>query len=55
MMTEELLETVACPLCKGELAADAMRSYLLCQTCGLEFPVRDGIPILLREEAELVS
>jgi len=54
MMAEELLETVACPLCKGELAADA-RSYLLCQTCGLKFPVRDGIPVLLRKEAENVS
>jgi uncharacterized protein YbaR (Trm112 family) len=46
---EELLEIMACPACRAPLAdrGDA----LVCTGCGLHFPVRDGIPVMLIEEA----
>lgn len=48
---EELLEILVCPACHSavELVGD---SAILCQGCGLKYPVRDGIPVMLVEEAE---
>ena len=46
---EDLLAIMACPVCRGELA-DRGES-LACTACGLHYPVRDGIPIMLPEEA----
>lgn len=46
----ELLDLLACPACRGRLEAEADR--LRCASCGLRYPVRDGIPVLLVEEAE---
>ena len=49
----ELLEIIVCPSCRGDLAvapaADGVE--LVCQGCGLAYPVRDGIPVLLVDEA----
>ena len=55
MVSEELLAILACPACKGSLDADYEAQKLLCQSCGMEFPVRAGIPILLIDEAERIS
>ncbi len=55
MITPELLDILACPSCKGALEPNADHSRLLCRHCGLNFPVRDGIPIMLIDEAERVS
>ena len=46
---EDLLAIMACPACRGRLVdrGDA----LACSSCGLHYPVRDGIPIMLPEEA----
>ena len=48
----ELLEILACPQCKA--AVVQQDDYLVCtrQTCGLRYPIRDGIPIMLGEEAK---
>ena len=46
-----LLELLACPLTKGPLAWDAERSELVSKVARLAYPVRDGIPIMLPEEA----
>ncbi|WP_084527939.1 Trm112 family protein [Nocardioides dokdonensis] len=48
-----LLDIIVCPDCHGELAeagADAAPE-LVCGRCGLAYPVRDGIPVLLVDEA----
>ncbi len=48
-----LLDIIVCPDCHGELAeagADAAPE-LVCGGCGLAYPVRDGIPVLLVDEA----
>lgn len=50
MIDKELLEILACPACRGDLREDKER--LVCQSCGLKYPIDDGIPILLVNEAE---
>ena len=52
-LAPELLEILACPNCHGPLAVDHDHDELVCQTpdCGLAYPVRDGIPVLLVDEA----
>jgi uncharacterized protein len=52
MLDPRLLEILACPRCKGGLAAAPDHAYLDCRTCKLRFRVTDDIPIMLIEEAE---
>ena len=47
----QLLEILVCPKCRGELQYREQESALLCQKCQLKYPVRDGIPIMLIDEA----
>lgn len=48
----ELLEIIVCPACHGSLAlGGGAEPELVCQDCGLAYPVRDGIPVLLVDEA----
>jgi len=49
MLPRELLEILVCPACKGDLIEEG--EELVCTVCGLRYPVRDGIPIMLVEEA----
>jgi hypothetical protein len=46
-----LLEVIVCPSCHGALAPDDAASELVCADCGLAYPVRDDIPVLLIDEA----
>ena len=47
----KLLEILVCPLTKTSLDYDATRQELISRAAGLAFPIRDGIPIMLPEEA----
>ena len=47
----KLLEILVCPVTKGPLRYDAARQELISDKAGLAFPVRDGIPIMLPDEA----
>jgi uncharacterized protein YbaR (Trm112 family) len=51
-LAPELLELLVCPRCKGELALADDESRLVCPSCCLKYPVVDGIPHLLIDEAE---
>ena len=46
-----LLEILACPACHALLRVDEAASELVCTGCGLAYPVRDDIPVLLVDEA----
>jgi uncharacterized protein YbaR (Trm112 family) len=48
-----LLDLLACPACHAPLRVDDAASELVCtsETCGLAYPVRDDIPVLLVDEA----
>lgn len=52
MIAAELLNVLACPVCKGALIASDPAHYLSCRTCQLKFPVRESIPVLLVDQAE---
>ena len=53
MLVEKLLEILACPKCKGDL--EYTGDKLICHKCALAYPIRDGIPIMLIDEAEDLS
>ena len=46
-----LLEILVCPACRASLLADEGANELVCTGCGLAYPVRDDIPVLLVDEA----
>jgi uncharacterized protein YbaR (Trm112 family) len=56
-LAPELLEILACPNCHGALAVDHDRDELVCLAadCGLAYPVREQIPVLLIDEARRPS
>ncbi len=51
----KLLEILVCPLTKTTLEYDAARQELISRAAKLAFPIRDGIPILLEEEARQLT
>jgi uncharacterized protein YbaR (Trm112 family) len=54
-MDSKLLEILVCPLCKGPLAWKKDVGELVCKADRLAFPVRDGIPVMLEEEARTLG
>lgn len=50
MIEKDILDVICCPACKSELKE--VGSCLECQRCGLKYPIEDGIPILIVEEAK---
>lgn len=47
----KLLEILVCPLCKGRLAYRKDAGELVCRADRLAYPIKDGIPVMLEEEA----
>lgn len=47
----KLLEILVCPLCKGPLVYKKVESELICKADRLAFPIKDGIPVMLEDEA----
>ena len=54
-MDNKLLELLVCPVTKGPLDLDRERQELLSRSARLAYPVRNGIPILLENEARTLS
>jgi uncharacterized protein len=48
---QQLLEILVCPKCRGDLEYREQEAALLCHKCKLRYPVREGIPIMLIDEA----
>lgn len=51
-LNPKLLEVLACPLTKAELIYDEKNNFLISHAAGLKFPIREGIPVMLIDEAE---
>ena len=54
-MDAKLLELLVCPVTKGPLIYDRERQELISKTARLAYPVRDGIPVMLEEEARRLT
>jgi uncharacterized protein len=54
-MDKHLLDILVDPVTKGPLIYDAKRQELLSRGAGLAYPIRDGIPVMLPEEARELS
>ncbi len=52
LISKELLEILACPKCKQAVRVDEKEKALICDKCGLLYEIREGIPIMLIEEAK---
>lgn len=50
MIDKELLDILACPACKSDV--ELKDGKIVCTKCKLKFPIKDGIPIMLVDEAE---
>lgn len=50
-MESWLLEVLACPACHTSLQVDEVAALVTCAGCGKVYPIRDGIPVLLIDEA----
>lgn len=50
-MDAKLLDILVCPMCKGPLLYKKAQGELVCKPCRLAYPVRDGIPVMLEEDA----
>ena len=52
MLSDKLLELLACAKCKGDLEYDRENNKLICDNCRLKYSIEDDIPIMLIDEAE---
>lgn len=54
MIDKELLDILACPQCKADVVLETKDNVekIVCTKCRRKYPVRDGIPIMLIDEAE---
>lgn len=53
-MDKNLLEILACPICKGELIYDSTNQELICKFDQIAYPVVDGIPVMLESRARRI-
>ncbi len=51
MIDKELLEILACPLCKMDVKLE--NDKIVCSKCGRRYPIKDDIPVMLIDEAEV--
>ena len=52
MISQELLDILACPKCKGPVKLTPAQDGLICESCRLLYEIRDDIPIMLIDEAK---
>ena len=55
MLDKKLLDILVCPKCKGELEYDKKNNRLICHHCGLAYPIKNDIPIMLIDKAEKIE
>ncbi|MBS1839754.1 MAG: Trm112 family protein [Acidobacteria bacterium] len=52
-ISQELLDMLRCPVCKAKVHLQQDKSGLKCESCRRVYPVRDDIPVMLAEEAQI--
>ena len=52
---KELLGILSCPRCKGNVRLNAAEDGIICGRCKLQYEVKDGIPIMLADEAKPIE
>ena len=55
MISQELLDILACPKCKEAVSLNETEDGLVCEKCELVYEIRDDIPVMLIDEAEPLS
>lgn len=55
MLDPKLLNILVCPVSKAPLVYNEETQELMCKASGLAYPVRDGIPVMLEEEARAMT
>jgi len=51
MIDKELLKILSCPACQGDVSLQ--EDKIVCSQCGRRYPIQDGIPVMLIDEADL--
>ena len=54
-LSQDLLDILVCPKCKGDLRLTDKEDGLVCEACKLRYPIKDDIPIMLIDEAENID
>ncbi|MEN3112247.1 Trm112 family protein [Uliginosibacterium paludis] len=54
-MDPKLLEILVCPVCKGGLEMHHKEGELVCRPCRLAYAIKDGIPVMLADEARQIA
>ncbi len=54
-LSQDLLEILACPKCKGPIKLNEAQDGLVCPACKLLYPIKDDIPIMLIDEAKSIA
>ncbi|MFD1260552.1 Trm112 family protein [Entomomonas asaccharolytica] len=54
-MNQSLLDILACPICKGPLELSKDKTELISKGAGVAYPIRDGIPVMIVEEARTLT
>lgn len=55
VLDKKLLAILACPICKGSLEYNREAAELICWPDSLAYPIRDGIPVMLEDEARKLT
>ncbi len=55
MINKELLEILACPVCKKGIIYIPEQEKLICRNCNKAYPIKNGIPVMLVEEATVYT
>jgi uncharacterized protein len=50
-ISKDLLDILACPKCKGDIHFNEKQDGLICDTCKVQYPIKDDIPVMLIDEA----
>lgn len=54
-ISQELLDILVCPKCKGEIYLNESQDGLICDNCQLKYEIRDDIPVMLIDEAQPIN